>query len=512
MTFIRIERPGPPEVLVPDRMAVPRPGAGRGADQGRGGRRQPAGRAAAPGRLPAAARAPATCRASRSRARSWPWATASSAGARAIRSWRWSARGGYAEYCVGTRRRRCLPVPPGLSMVEAGGVPETFFTVWTNVFDRGRLQPGESFLVHGGSSGIGTTAIQLAHAFGATVFATVGSADKQRACEALGAAARDRLPQRGLRGRASRPRPAAAASTSILDMVGGAYVERNLQALAVEGRLVQIAWLQGLPSVQANFMPLMLKRLTWTGSTLRPAPVEQKGGDRPSRSRPRVWPLLAAGQVKPLIHATFPLARGGGRPRADGIERAYRQDRADRLSPWLGGYRHERLLARPALGMQVDRWLGDVRRQGHQRAAHRAVLALGHDAHRVARVAGRGGAVGQQGLPGRPVAALGSGAARSGTAAGTGRSGPRPGRRARRPRSCAGRRGSAARRSPVAGVAQPERVGRVGDDQVERPPGGRVQRPQRFRRVVRLGMVERLQHQLAAAALAGLPARACRGG
>ena len=181
--------------------------------------------------------------------------------------------------------------PAGLSMVEAGGMPETFFTVWTNVFDRGRLQPGESFLVHGGSSGIGTTAIQLAHAFGATVFATVGSADKQRACEALGA----------LRAIDYRNEDFVAVVKSatggkgvdvILDMVGGPYVERNLQALAVEGRLVQIAWLQG-PKLQANFMPLMLKRLTWTGSTLRPRSVEQKAAIAQALEA-KVWPLLAA--------------------------------------------------------------------------------------------------------------------------------------------------------------------------------------------------------------------------
>ena len=189
-------------------------------------------------------------------------------------------------------------------MVEAGGIPETFFTVWTNVFDRGRLQPGESFLVHGGSSGIGTTAIQLAHAFGATVFATVGSADKQRACEALGA-------QRAIDYRSEDFVAVVKSATGgkgvdvILDMVGGPYVERNLHALAVEGRLVQIAWLQG-SKPPANFMPLMLKRLTWTGSTLRPRSVEQKAAIAQALET-KVWPLLAAGRVKPLIHATFPL-------------------------------------------------------------------------------------------------------------------------------------------------------------------------------------------------------------
>ena len=162
-----------------------------------------------------------------------------------------------------------------MELVEAGAVPETFFTVWTNVFDRGRLASGESFLVHGGSSGIGTTAIQLAHAMGATVFATVGGPDKQRACEALGAT-------RAIDYRNEDFVAVLATATGgrgvdvILDMVGGPYVERNLKALAVEGRLVQIAWLQG-SKIQANFVPLMLKRLTWTGSTLRPRSVEEKG-------------------------------------------------------------------------------------------------------------------------------------------------------------------------------------------------------------------------------------------
>ncbi len=197
-------------------------------------------------------------------------------------------------------------------------------------------RPGESFLVHGGSSGIGTTAIQLAHAFGATVFATVGSDDKQRACEALGA-------QRAIDYRSEDFVEVIKAETGgkgvdvILDMVGGPYVERNLHALAVEGRLVQIAWLQG-PKVQANFMPLMLKRLTWTGSTLRPRSVEQKGAIAQALEA-RVWPLLAAGKVRPLIHATFPLRRGGGRPPPDGIEHAHRQDRAGDLSRALSGRR-----------------------------------------------------------------------------------------------------------------------------------------------------------------------------
>ena len=302
MTFIRIERPGPPEVLVPDRMPVPRPASGEvlikvaaaGVNrpdvlQRQGGYPPPPGASDVPGLEVAGEIVAVGAGVERWRTGDQAMALVSS--------------GGYAEYCLAPAPQ-VLPIPAGLSMFEAGGTPETFFTVWTNVFDRGRLQPGESFLVHGGSSGIGTTAIQLAHAFGAIVFATVGSADKQRACEALGA-------DRAIDYHEEDFVAVVQSATSgkgidvILDMVGGPYVERNLQALAVEGRLVQIAWLQG-PKLQANFMPLMLKRLTWTGSTLRPRSVEQKAAIAQALEA-RVWPLLAAGRVKPLIHATFPL-------------------------------------------------------------------------------------------------------------------------------------------------------------------------------------------------------------
>ena len=212
MAFVRIDRPGPPEVLVPDRMAVPAAGGRRGADQGRGRRHQPAGRAAAPGRLSAAARRLRRARAWRSRARSWRWAPGVARWQVGDRVMALVSSGGYAEYCIAPAPQ-VLPMPASLEMVEAGGVPETFFTVWTNVFDRGRLQAGESFLVHGGSSGIGTTAIQLAHAFGAT-----GVRDRRRRRQAArlrgaGRAARDRLPQRGLRRGRREPRPAAGAST-----------------------------------------------------------------------------------------------------------------------------------------------------------------------------------------------------------------------------------------------------------------------------------------------------------
>jgi putative PIG3 family NAD(P)H quinone oxidoreductase len=303
MTFIRIDRPGPPEVLVPDRMPVPHPGAGEvlikvaaaGINrpdvlQREGGYPPPPGASDVPG-LEVAGEVVAL--------------------GEGVARWRLGDRvmalvssGGYAEYCTAPAPQ-VLPVPEGMGMIDAGGIPETFFTVWTNVFDRGRLQEGERFLVHGGSSGIGTTAIQLAHTFGATVFATVGGEDKRRACLELGA--RRVIDYRNEDFVAVlREETGGKGVDVILDMVGGPYVERNLQALAVEGRLVQIAWLQG-PKVQANFMALMLKRLTWTGSTLRPRSVAQKG-EIAQALEAKVWPLLAAGKVKPLIHRTFPLA------------------------------------------------------------------------------------------------------------------------------------------------------------------------------------------------------------
>ncbi|MEZ5653779.1 MAG: NAD(P)H-quinone oxidoreductase [Burkholderiaceae bacterium] len=215
------------------------------------------------------------------------------------------AGGGYAEYCVAPEAQT-LPVPEPLTMIEAAGVPETFFTVWTNVFDRGRLLRGESLLVHGGSSGIGTTAIQLAKAFGSTVYVTVGNADKADACLKLGAdhaiVYRDTDFVDEIRRLTGK-----RGVDVILDMVGGDYLSRNLDSLAVEGRLVQIAWLGG-SRIEADFMKILTRRLTWTGSTLRPRTVEQKAEIARALEQ-RVWPLLAAGTIKPVIHKTFPLAQ-----------------------------------------------------------------------------------------------------------------------------------------------------------------------------------------------------------
>jgi putative PIG3 family NAD(P)H quinone oxidoreductase len=209
--------------------------------------------------------------------------------------------GGYAEQVV-TPAAHCLPVPVGLSLKQAACLPETFFTVWSNVFMRGGLRAGERFLVHGGSSGIGTTAIQLAHAFGARVFTTAGSDAKCRACLDLGAEVAmnyrdvdfvDEIKAQG-------------GANLILDMVGGDYLPRNVRALADDGRLVQIAFLQG-PKIELNFAHLMMRRLTITGSTLRPQSDLAKA-EIARQLRTHVWPLLASGQISPVMDQEFALA------------------------------------------------------------------------------------------------------------------------------------------------------------------------------------------------------------
>ncbi len=220
--------------------------------------------------------------------------------------------GGYAEYCT-VPQPQALAIPASLSMAEAAGVPETFFTVWTNVFQRGRLQPGERFLVHGGASGIGTTAIQLAEARGARVFATAGDDERCRACEELGA-------ERAINYRNEDFVEVLNEVTGgdgidvILDMVGGDYIAKNLKLLAMEGRLVFIAFLGG-SKAEINFAPLMMKRGTITGSTLRAQSVEAKGAIAEELSR-EVLPLLETGRVKPIVHATYPLAEAADAHRA----------------------------------------------------------------------------------------------------------------------------------------------------------------------------------------------------
>jgi NADPH:quinone reductase len=213
--------------------------------------------------------------------------------------------GGYAEFAAAPEGST-LPVPQGLSLAEAAALPETVFTVWHNVFERGGLEPGEWLLVHGGSSGIGTTAIQMATALGAKVMVTVGNDEKARACEALGAARAVNYREEDFV-EAVREATGGNGANVILDMVGGDYVERDLRAAALEGHIVQIAFLKG-SKVELDLMRLMMRRLTLTGSTLRAQSPEAK--TRMAKAiEQRVWPLIAAGKVKPVVDSTFDLAQ-----------------------------------------------------------------------------------------------------------------------------------------------------------------------------------------------------------
>ncbi len=303
MTAIEIHEPGGPETLVPATRPVPEPGAGEvlievaaaGVNrpdvlQRQGGYPPPPGASDIPG-LEVAGRVAAL----------GPGVAELAIGDRVTAL---VTGGGYAEYCVAPTPQ-CLPIPEGLSPIEAACLPETFFTVWTNVFDRGRLRPGEVFLVHGGSSGIGTTAIQMAKTFGARVFATAGSAEKCAACEALGA-------ERAINYHDEDFVQVVKAATGkkgadvVLDMVGGDYIQRNISALAPNGRLCYIAFLGG-SKAEVDLMPMMLKRITISGSTLRARPVDFKGAIA-QNLRDKVWPKIEAGEIKPVVHATFPLA------------------------------------------------------------------------------------------------------------------------------------------------------------------------------------------------------------
>ncbi|MGH6717954.1 MAG: NAD(P)H-quinone oxidoreductase [Alphaproteobacteria bacterium] len=304
MTAIEIAHPGGPEVLRPASRPVPSPGVGEilvkvaaaGINrpdvlQRQGGYAPPPGATDIPG-LELAGTVVAL----------GPGAEGFAPGDRVCAL---VAGGGYAEYCA-VPVPQALPVPAGLGLVEAAALPETYFTVWTNVFQRGALKAGETFLVHGGSSGIGTTAIQLAAARGARVFATAGSADKCRACEGLGA-------ERCVNYRTEdfvavfHELTGKRGVDVILDMVGGDYVARNIRLAAHEGRIVLISFLGG-SRVELDLGALMVKRVTLTGSTLRPRTVEQKGEIAADLAR-EVWPLLESGRVKPVIHKTFPLAQ-----------------------------------------------------------------------------------------------------------------------------------------------------------------------------------------------------------
>ena len=303
MTAIAIRAPGGPEMLVPEQRPVPAPGAGEilvkvaaaGVNRPHVMQRMglyppPKGAPDIPG-LEIAGTVVA-CGAGVTRWKIGDQVTALVVG------------GGYAEYCIAVDGH-ALPIPAGLSATEAAAIPETFFTVWHNVFERGGLKSGETLLVHGGSSGIGTTAIQLARNFGARVIVTAGSAEKCDACRKLGADVAINYRTEDFVAIVKDATDGKGAEV-ILDMVGGDYVERNYEAAAVEGRIVQIAF-QGAPKSTVNYMRLMLKRLHHTGSTLR----SRANPDKAAIARAiesNVWPLVAAGKVRPVMDQTFRLA------------------------------------------------------------------------------------------------------------------------------------------------------------------------------------------------------------
>jgi NADPH2:quinone reductase len=303
MTAIEISEPGGPEVLRPAERPVPQPGAGEvlirvaaagvnrpDVAQRNGSYPPPPGASDLPGLEVAG-----TVAALGAGATGWQVGDAVCA---------LTSGGGYAQY-VAVPATQALPVPAGLDMVQAAALPETFFTVWTNVFDRGRLAAGEAFLVHGGSSGIGTTAIQLARAFGARVFTTVGSAEKAAACLELGAELavnyRDADFVEAIRGATD-----GQGVDVILDMVGGDYLPRNIRCLRPDGRLVQIALMRGAKG-ELDLARVMTRRLTVTGSTLRPQSTAAKAAIA-AALREKVWPRLVSGELKPVIHATFALS------------------------------------------------------------------------------------------------------------------------------------------------------------------------------------------------------------
>jgi NADPH2:quinone reductase len=304
MTAIVIRAPGGPEELVPEQRSVPQPGEGEvlikvaaaGVNrpdvmQRKGLYPPPKGATDIPG-LEVAGEV-----------------VALGAG---VTRWKLGDRvmalvvgGGYAQYCL-AHESACLLVPPGLSMTEAAAIPETFFTVYHNLFERGRLKAGETMLVHGGSSGIGTAAIQLAHASGARVITTAGSAEKCEACRTLGADVAINYKTEDFVA-ATKGATGGKGADVILDMVGGDYIERNYEAAAVEGRIVQIAF-QGSPKATVDFRRIMLKRLTHTGSVLRSRPVADKGAIARGVEQ-QVLPLIASGRVRPVMDSTFPLAQ-----------------------------------------------------------------------------------------------------------------------------------------------------------------------------------------------------------
>ena len=213
--------------------------------------------------------------------------------------------GGYAEFCLASASI-CLPIPENISLEHAAGIPETFFTVWTNVFERGHLKSGETLLVHGGSSGIGTTSIQLGKAFGATVYTTAGTQEKCDFCKKLGADEAINYNENNFEDEIKTLTENRGVDV-ILDMVGGPYFPKNIKILASEGRLLQIALMQGYKA-EVDFRPLLMKRVTLTGSTLRPRSVEDKAAIARGLFK-EVWPLLDSGIIRPIIHQTFPLEK-----------------------------------------------------------------------------------------------------------------------------------------------------------------------------------------------------------
>jgi NADPH2:quinone reductase len=300
MTAIAIREPGGPDVLVPVKLPVPVPGPGQllvhvkaaGVNrpdilQRQGGYPPPPGAPETPG-LEIAGEV-----------------TGLGAG---VRRYEVGDRvcglvpgGGYAEFCL-VHEDNALPVPPGFSMEEAAGVPETFFTVWTNVFDRGGLRAGETLLIHGGSSGIGTTAIMLAMALGSTVVVTAGTEEKCQACRKLGA---DHTINYRTADFVEAMKALKVEANVILDMVGGDYVARNFKVAAMYGRIVNIAFQKG-SKIELDLLPVMMKRLTLTGSTLRPRSVAEKA-EIAKALEETVWPLFAVGRCKPVIYRSFPL-------------------------------------------------------------------------------------------------------------------------------------------------------------------------------------------------------------
>jgi NADPH2:quinone reductase len=302
MTCVAIREPGPPEVLVPETRPLPQPGPGEilikvaaagvnrpDISQRQGRYPPPPGASDLPGLEVAGTIAALGASASRFRLGGKVCSLVHG--------------GGYAEFCT-VHETIAQPVPGDLSFVEAAAIPETFFTVWSNVFDRGRLAAGETLLVHGGSSGIGTTAIMLAKAFGAQVIVTAGSAEKCAFCRELGADHAIDYKTEDFVERVKTLTNGRGADV-ILDMVGGPYVERNYRAAAMDGRIVQIAFQLGY-KIELDLRPISAKRLVHTGSTLRPRKVEEKAALSRALAE-KVWPLLAAGRCKPVIDSTFPL-------------------------------------------------------------------------------------------------------------------------------------------------------------------------------------------------------------